>query len=712
MGVAVLVMAACAADKNGLGLADARQHFTPPDKLPQVQAARSMSAEQLVGAYPEPPRAQLGYTPSQAEHFACLQRSRFRLDPQEQSIFDQQGLVLSRQRAARPFALFYLHAFHADLPVFISADAILHAWHRAYDELLVQTERTAFAPLLGELLSGMRKRLVTARAKPTVRAALDDYLTVAHSLLLDKPLAPTAGGSAQQVVRAFEAARSARGESLELFGKRRETDLTQFKPRGHYESHQDLIPYFRAMVWLGRMDFRALKTSPSGAQQFQRDELEAALLAREVMDNRGMALWSAVDQGLAVFIGMHDSATPKDVDGLLSTLKARSLRDTERLSDAQLQDAVQKLGFGSQRILSDWMGKTPGAPAMPNDSAFALFGQRYTLDAHALHSFVEDRVPNRELPSALDVGFSVLRNNTALGVMGSAARESTLGGALSAMRTFVDSQKEDYWKSSFYTLWLAALRGMAPEDVAGLPKSARTDAWQRRTLLTQLGSWSELRHDTVLYAKQSYTTYILCNFPDAYVDPYPEVYRRLAQSSDLGLALAGRLEKASGKNLDAIRSYFTSAKQTFSKLEQMAQRQLQGKRLTAEQLDWVNHMIVAQPRKGGGGCGGNSGVTYSGWYRQLFYTADLEDADVSIADVHTSKEGILHVGKRYPLQAVISIDDGSGPRVFTGAVYSFHQVVSPYRLTDSEWEAQNEPNDEPWLAPILSDARVGQAAEP
>jgi hypothetical protein len=231
-------------------------------------------------------------------------------------------------------------------------------------------------------------------------------------------------------------------------------------------------------------------------------------------------------------------------------------------------------------------------------------------------------------------------------------------------------------------------------------------------LLTQLGSWSELRHDTVLYAKQSYTTYILCNFPDAYVDPSPEVYRRLAQSSDLGLALAGRLEKASGKNLDAIRSYFTSAKQTFSKLEQMAQRQLQGKRLTAEQLDWVNHMIVAQPRKGGGGCGGNSGVTYSGWYRQLFYTADLEDADVSIADVHTSKEGILHVGKRYPLQAVISIDDGSGPRVFTGAVYSFHQVVSPYRLTDSEWEAQNEPNDEPWLAPILSDARVGQAAEP
>jgi hypothetical protein len=418
-----------------------------------------------------------------------------------------------------------------------------------------------------------------------------------------------------------------------------------------------------------------------------------------------------VDQGLGAFIGMHDNATPKHVDALLNALKARSVRDTERLSDAQLRDALQKLGFGSQRILNDWMGKLPGVPALANNSAFALFGQRYTLDSHALHSFVEDRVPERKLPNALDVGFSVLRNNTALSLMGPAVHESTLGGALASMRSLVDNQNEAYWTSSFYTLWLAALRGMAPQDSAGLPKSARTDAWQRRTLLTQLGSWSELRHDTVLYAKQSYTSFILCNFPDAYVDPYPEVYRRLAQSSDLGLALARRLESTSGKKLDAIRDYFTQAKQTFLKLERMAQRQLEGKRLTAEQLDWVNQMIVAQPIKGrGGGCGGGGGgVTYSGWYRQLFHTADIEDADVSIADVHTAKEGILHVGKRFPLQAVISIDDGSGPRVFTGAVYSFHQVVRNERLTDSEWEAEDEPSDEPWLAPILAYARVDGA---
>jgi hypothetical protein len=225
-------------------------------------------------------------------------------------------------------------------------------------------------------------------------------------------------------------------------------------------------------------------------------------------------------------------------------------------------------------------------------------------------------------------------------------------------------------------------------------------------LLTQLGSWSELRHDTILYAKQSYSTYIICEFPDAYVDPYPEVFQRLVQASDLGLSLVTRLQRASGKKLDAVRAYFEDARQTFSKLQLMAERELQGKRLSVEQLDFVNKMIVAH-HTSGEGCGGG-GVYYSGWYKQLFYTADIADPDFSIADVHTSVQGILHVGKRYPLQAVISIDDGAGPRVFTGAVYSFHQVVSGQRLSDSEWASQT-PRDEAWLSPILAHPRHATA---
>ena len=55
----------------------------------------------------------------------------------------------------------------------------------------------------------------------------------------------------------------------------------------------------------------------------------------------------------------------------------------------------------------------------------------------------------------------------------------------------------------------------------------RTEAWQRKQLQTQLASWAELRHDTVLYAKQSYTAGVKCEYPTGYVEPYPETYARI-----------------------------------------------------------------------------------------------------------------------------------------------------------------------------------------
>src|SRR5690606_40805394 len=52
----------------------------------------------------------------------------------------------------------------------------------------------------------------------------------------------------------------------------------------------------------------------------------------------------------------------------------------------------------------------------------------------------------------------------------------------------------------------------------GMPEITGTEAWNRRILNTQLASWAELRDDTLLYAKQSYTGVPGCEYPDAYVE--------------------------------------------------------------------------------------------------------------------------------------------------------------------------------------------------
>ena len=62
----------------------------------------------------------------------------------------------------------------------------------------------------------------------------------------------------------------------------------------------------------------------------------------------------------------------------------------------------------------------------------------------------------------------------------------------------------------------------------------RTPMWNRRILNTQLESWAELRHDNLLYAKQSFTAVAACEYPDAYVDPYPAFYAAMARMADKG----------------------------------------------------------------------------------------------------------------------------------------------------------------------------------
>jgi len=57
----------------------------------------------------------------------------------------------------------------------------------------------------------------------------------------------------------------------------------------------------------------------------------------------------------------------------------------------------------------------------------------------------------------------------------------------------------------------------------------RTQAWEEEQLNAALASWTELRHDTILYAKQSYTP-VETSLPPSvpgYVEPVPEFYGRL-----------------------------------------------------------------------------------------------------------------------------------------------------------------------------------------
>src|SRR5690606_12505576 len=140
-----------------------------------------------------------------------------------------------KQYPSFPYGYFDIYA--ADLPVYVTADMVLEAVHRSYDNILKAVEVASLSPRLTRLLGAMRARLEAPGLALSAQAAedADFYLSVAQSLLSETAVTPSLADASE--VRAFVTRANAASGSrvVDIFGTEREIDFSQFKPRGHYE---------------------------------------------------------------------------------------------------------------------------------------------------------------------------------------------------------------------------------------------------------------------------------------------------------------------------------------------------------------------------------------------------------------------------------------------------------------------------------------------
>jgi hypothetical protein len=319
------------------------------------------------------------------------------------------------------------------------------------------------------------------------------------------------------------------------------------------------------------------------------------------------------------------------------------------------------------------------------------------------------------MPDPLDVAFAALGNDQAAALLEDELRAYSYAPDLCAMRVLADSHEAEYWQNSLYTLWLASLRALSPDDAlrdpvaAGLPSLFTTEAWGRRVANTQLASWAELRHDTILYAKQSYTSGASCEFPDAYVDPYPRFYAAHERFARHGRDLVSRLDLSASQQLStAIPSWFDRLEGIAAMLKSMAEHQRSGAPFTAEQMAFINRAVSVQY-----GCVPEGA---DGWYADLFFDrANSVESDPTIADVHTQPTDaagnpvgrVLHVATGMPRSMVVIVETCSGPRAYVGLASSYFQRVTENftRLDDKLWASelqQGSPSDVPWMRALVA----------
>jgi hypothetical protein len=694
--------------------------------LAELERARALDAAGLAAERAVPFQPALGYDPRAALGFEPI-RAHFGLSQAALDRFAENGFLIlpGSQYASFPYG--YFDIYGADLPVYVTADMVLEAVHRSFDDILAFVERSDLSPRLARLLTAMRARLAAGALAGEVAQDADFYVSVALGLLTDEAATSATGLDLERVRTFVSKAKQASGsEVMTIFGTQREIDFSQFTLRGHYAGDPALEPYFRAMMWLGRVDLRLIETQPSGERVFWRRQLEAALGLGALLDEGSRRDWDAIDRVIGAFVGEHDSMTVPELDQLLAALGTTREAGLGERSDAEIAQAIVDGQYGAQRIASHIIRRQPGPDgALPLNASFAFFGQRYTVDSHVFSNVVYDRVQTRVLPNPLDAAFAALGNDHAVALLSSELEQRPYAGALASMRALVDAHPSEYWQSSLYTSWLDALRTLSPRaeggaagtaasvDAAGLPAVARREPWARRLLSSQLASWAQLRHDTLLYAKQSYTAGSICEFPDAYVEPYPEFFHAIARFSELGLSIASELAVGTdpedfAQSATRVTNYFTGVRRVALLLANMAELQRSGMPHTEAQVAFINQAVRIE-------AGGSGPPFHDGWYRELFFdpTAALE-LDPTIADVHTDPGGdtpfgreasVLHVGTGMPRAMLVSIDTCVGPRAYAGVVFSYHEHLESglVRLDDEAWSLRLQtmpPADVPWLAPV------------
>ncbi len=451
--------------------------------------------------------------------------------------------------------------------------------------------------------------------------------------------------------------------SSNIFGF--ELDYTQFVPRGHYTRTERLKRYFQGMMWYGLVPLPL--SSPEQAIQ--------TILFTHILFNSKeekvplIELWEKLYYPTVFYVGTTDDLNPFDCRELVEEVYGGQLN---------LDDVPSRLDVfleASERLPEPRI--KPFLIGIPTGKQFRFMGQRYIPDSEILQRL--SNWPNRPFPKGLDI-MAVLGSHRAYDILMDTFQEDKGWPEY----TFeMDTLKEQFskldtstWQSNLYYGWLWCLQALLQDKEEKCPFFMTNQAWQDKVLNTTCASWAELRHDTILYGKQSGAE---CGGdaeeppppPKGYVEPEVEFYSRLEWLTGFtrdGLTTREIITSSMEQKFDYLQDLV-------SFLKKVSLKELGGELLTREEYDQIKIIGAEMERL-------SLSVADAGWYTDI-------DRDMAVvADVHTSQSSCLEeaVGHANEIYVVVPIE---GELYLTrGAVFSYYEFTHPTRnrLTDEKWQ--------------------------
>ena len=647
--------------------------------------------------------------------------AKYNLTNYEKLLIQKHGFMATERLKFPSYGTSMLDIYHKDLPVFVSADAILHAYHVSYDRILKTVELEILINRVTGLLNSLHSKMPQLAAKyaayPQMHKMLKDvdlYLTVPRRLLNPSANLYYADNSTKlnEVLTLISQEQGFIPYTLFSDSNCVVYDWSQFKPRGHYVDPQNPIleKYFRAMMWLGRTEIYLLAPvsdaicPPPSFEDIRRQTIDAFLI-KELFDlANASSMYDEIEGIIKIFVGEQDNVTLQNIISLASSVQ---VTNTSQLLDDNVllafQDSLKNQPYAYQLILSQILANysTMRPDSIVPASAFLLFGQRFVIDSYVTGSVVFDRISfNNQIicrlyPSTLDPLFAL--GNDAVGQLLKPELDLfKYSSNLAALRYLINSYGADFWDSTLYNLWLNSIRKLnPPSERNNLPQFMQTAAYWQEKINTQLTSWAQLRHDNLLYAKQSYTGVPICSFPYSYVEPFPEFYANLKNLSVVARSKIQNFSFINPITKTEIMEYFNSFYSIMDTLKNIAQKELDVILLSDAEKHFLKKMIYEEAF----GCTPG----YNGWYAKLFYSDHnhmfdgLMKEDHIVADIHTVPAdcggsllgAIPHAGTGdVNLGVFIAKAYDNQDIAFIGPVSSYHDYITYnfLRLTDQEWD--------------------------
>ena len=394
-------------------------------------------------------------------------------DPDQQlwDYLGRNGFAIVPAQHQQLFHVYEQNDYH-EFPAFVTTDLFLQLYHLYFDCMLREVEQEKFIPILDEFCKEARNKLSTENDDPAEQW-LSTYFTVANALLDGCPLTTdeTAQTEYKKVMESEDAPSEFLGYTDVLF------NYSLFRPRGHYTRNEALGRYFRTMMWLQTVPFQTDK---------EEDMKKALMLAQLIGHNTKLTkLYKQLTEPMTYLMGQPDD---------VSILQVWQLHQQEP-DFKKLCKKIDEIAEKQTRIRPKFL--------RTSRNKVRLMPQRYQPDAEVLQEMVDydSETTKREAPKGLDV-FAAMGVSAAEKILVDELNEPNRWGKYTTnLKRMKKRMNEIKWSENASTQWMSALKTIADKPQHA-PYFMLTPEWDKKSLNAMLGSWTELKHDAILYAKQ------------------------------------------------------------------------------------------------------------------------------------------------------------------------------------------------------------------